>query len=268
MQISDVTKALEGLYPLKHQESYDNCGLIVGNPHWELGGVLTTLDVTLDVLEEAHRKGCNLIVAHHPIVFFGLKKLNGFNYVEQIVMQAIKWDICIYACHTNLDKAQKGVNYMLLSKLGLTYHEFLKPEHDDNHHIGSGMIGFYQEDIEFDKFLGLVKEGLGCGVVKYVPPVSKRVRRIAVCGGAGFPLWKDAIRAKADVFVTSDVTYHQYFDCEQKIGLLDVGHYESESFVKEGLKGIIDKIFQLNIKDEERPRVIVSAVNTNPVKYY
>ncbi|MBK7433974.1 MAG: Nif3-like dinuclear metal center hexameric protein [Chitinophagaceae bacterium] len=119
MKINEVTSFLEGIAPLSLQESYDNAGLITGDPDWDCTGVITTLDATEDVVKEAVEKKCNLVVAHHPIVFSGLKKITGKNYVEKTVIQAIKKDIAIYAIHTNLDNVITGVNGKIADKLGL-----------------------------------------------------------------------------------------------------------------------------------------------------
>lgn len=128
--IKDITQYLEKMAPLSYQESYDNAGLIVGDPQTEVTGVLLTLDSTEAVVEEAIAKGCNLIVAHHPIVFKGLKKLNGRNYVERTVIKAIKNDIAIYAIHTNLDHVVGGVNWMIAERLGLQNVRILAPKSD------------------------------------------------------------------------------------------------------------------------------------------
>ncbi|MFN9590344.1 MAG: Nif3-like dinuclear metal center hexameric protein, partial [Bacteroidota bacterium] len=110
------------------QESYDNAGLITGQPDWSCQGVLCTLDATEEVILEAISKGCNLVVAHHPILFRGLKKLNGKNYVEKALITAIKNDIAIYACHTNLDNVANGVNKKIADKLGLEKSVILSPK--------------------------------------------------------------------------------------------------------------------------------------------
>src|SRR4051812_30244815 len=117
--IKEVTRYLETIAPLSLQEGYDNAGLIVGDENEEAGGVLISLDCTEAVVDEAIKAKCNLIVAHHPIVFSGIKKLNGKNYVERTIIKAIKNNIAIYAIHTNLDNVHKGVNKKICDKLGL-----------------------------------------------------------------------------------------------------------------------------------------------------
>ena len=119
MKIGQIISVLEKKAPLAYQESYDNAGLITGNQHMDCTGILCTLDITEDILQEAIHKNCNLIVAHHPIIFKGLTKINGKNYVERIVINAIKNDIGIYAIHTNLDNVSDGVNHAIAQQLGL-----------------------------------------------------------------------------------------------------------------------------------------------------
>ncbi|MEO9005478.1 MAG: Nif3-like dinuclear metal center hexameric protein [Ginsengibacter sp.] len=119
MKIKEIREYLEGIAPLSYQENYDNSGLILGSDHTECTGIIISLDATEAVVEEAVRKNCNLIVAHHPIIFKGIKKLNGSNYVERTIITAIKNDIAIYAIHTNLDNVSDGVNGKIAEKLHL-----------------------------------------------------------------------------------------------------------------------------------------------------
>jgi len=127
MNIGSVITVLEQTAPPAYQESYDNCGLLTGSAGWDCTGILCTLDVTEAVILEAVARGCNLVVAHHPIIFSGLKKINGNNYVEQAVIAAIKKDIAIYAIHTNLDNVLHGVNDQIADKLGLVNRKILVP---------------------------------------------------------------------------------------------------------------------------------------------
>ncbi len=128
MKISEIIQHLETIAPVHFQESYDNAGLIVGDNTIDCTGIITALDVTEDVIDDAIRLNCNLIVAHHPVIFKGLKKLNGKNYVERTVIKAIKNDIAVYAIHTNLDNIKKGVNNKIAEKIGLEDIEILLPK--------------------------------------------------------------------------------------------------------------------------------------------
>ena len=128
MRIQDITSFLEKIAPNYLQESYDNAGLLTGNPQWECTGIITSLDATESVVAEAIEKKCNLIVAHHPIIFGGLKKITGKNYVEKTIISAIKNDIAIYAIHTNLDNLIEGVNGRMADMLGLVNRQILQPK--------------------------------------------------------------------------------------------------------------------------------------------
>src|ERR1700749_938328 len=128
MKIHDITSYLEIIAPLSLQEPYDNAGLITGNGHWECTGIITALDATEEVVKEAIAKKCNLIVAHHPIIFGGLKKITGKNYVERTIITAIKNDIAIYAIHTNLDNVINGVSGKMADQLGLINRKILLPK--------------------------------------------------------------------------------------------------------------------------------------------
>src|ERR1700744_767059 len=128
MKLSALTDYLESLAPLAYQEDYDNCGLIVGNPHQEIYQALVSLDCTEAVVDEAIANNCQVIVSHHPIVFRGLKKFNSKTYVERVVEKAIRNNIALYAIHTNLDNVMNGVNERICETLGLTNCRILAPK--------------------------------------------------------------------------------------------------------------------------------------------
>lgn len=129
MKIADIIAQLERIAPPSLQESYDNAGLLTGDAAWPCTGIVCSLDATAEVVQEAIDKGCNLVVAHHPIIFGGLKKINGKNYVEKTIISAIKHDIAIYAIHTNLDNIITGVNAFMADRLGLINRTVLAPKH-------------------------------------------------------------------------------------------------------------------------------------------
>jgi dinuclear metal center YbgI/SA1388 family protein len=363
MQIKDITSFLESIAPLSYQESYDNSGLIVGSKEATVKKVLLTLDCTEAVVDEAIREKCQLIIAHHPIVFSGLKKLNGKTYVERVVMKAIKNDIAIYAIHTNYDNVMNGVNAMICEKLDIVDYRILAPKKDllkklytftpvadhervrqalcdagaghighysettfssagmatfkgDEHsnpfigkkgkleqvdeiklevifpaylqnqvikallqahpyeevaydlvsldnelnNIGAGMIGKLKKPMDEATFLKKVKKQLKAGVIKHTPLLGKTVETVAVCGGAGRFLLNDAINSKADIYITSDVKYHEFFDADGQIVLADVGHYESEQFTPSLLYRQLSEKFATFA-------FLLSKVDTNPVNY-
>lgn len=363
MQIKDITNYLEGLVPLALQESYDNCGLLVGNPTNEVRGITLTLDVTEAVIEDAISAGDNVIIAHHPLIFKGLKSLTGKHWVERCVIKAIQNDIAIYAIHTNLDNYHLGVNRKIADMLGLTDVQTLKPKdqlltklttfvpeentqevldalfaagagsigaydhcsfrvkgtgsfrpgtaanphigsqnvdeyvqehrievllpkHDthgvlnalkqahpyeevayyltplSNMHqdVGSGMIGSLPSSMQAADFLSFLKDRMQTACVRHTAITKDQVTKIAVCGGAGSFLLRDAIRAGADVFITGDFKYHEFFEADGKTIIADIGHYESEQFTKELLYDILSEKFT-NIA------LRLSDVQTNPIKY-
>ena len=261
MKIKEITTFLEEFAPLEYQESYDNCGLIVGDANTTINGALITLDCTEEIIDEAIATGCNLIIAHHPIIFSGLKKLNGTNYIERTVIKAIKNDIAIYAFHTNLDNVHNGVSAKIAEKLGLEKCKVLAPNSDfQNQRVGLGIIGELKEPIETSKFLIDIKTNMQTNCIRYTSLVKKEIKRVAVCGGSGSILLKNAKAADADIFISADFKYHDFFDAENDIVIADIGHYESEQFTK-------DLIYDLLVKNFTKFAVRLSKVNTNPIKY-
>jgi dinuclear metal center YbgI/SA1388 family protein len=364
MIIQEITHYLESCAPLSLQESYDNSGLIVGDVTTEVKGVLIALDCTEEVINEAIAKKCNLIITHHPIVFSGLKKITGKNFVERILIQAIRNRLSIYAIHTNLDNLIDGVNKVMADKLKLVNRKVLLPSqnqliklevyipkthfelvrnslfeagagaigkyadcsfsHDglgsftaqdganphigkvgylhleneiklevvfesfrqaeilfamrkthpyeeiaynliplSNQHsyIGAGIIGDLVEEIEFEKLLEIVKNQFKTSVIRYNDSRKKIIKKIAVCGGAGKFLLKSAIHQKADIFITSDFKYHDFFEPENHLSVLDIGHFESEQFTIELIADILKEKFTTFA-------ILLTEINTNPVKYY
>ncbi len=364
MKIDAIVNYLESMAPPVLQEGYDNAGLLTGNQAWECTGVLCTLDSTEAIIEEAIQKKCNLIIAHHPIIFKGLKKINGKNYVEKTVIAAIKNDIAIYAIHTNLDNVISGVNSSLASRLGLlncsvltckdstlmklftfvplayadkvleaifkagagyignysdcsfgvdgtgtykagegtdpfagkigTRHaepetkiEVLFPAHLEkniihvlksvhpyeemaydlinlaNEHpgIGAGLIGQLPEPVSETAFLSKLKELFGLKVIRHSALTGKPIQKVALCGGAGSFLISKALALGADVFVTADLKYHEFFDANDRLVICDIGHYESEQFTINLLSDILRQKFPTFA-------VLKPDTQTNPVNYY
>lgn len=364
MKISAFKSYLETIAPPSLQESYDNAGLITGSGEWECSGIVIALDATEEVIDEAIEKKCNLVITHHPIIFKGLKRLNGSNYVERAIIRAIKNDIAIYAIHTNLDNVIKGVNGKIAEKLGLKNLQVLrqkeerlkklvtfaplehaekvrsaifeagggaigkysecsfiqegigtfKPEHGaspfigelgkrtekeevkmevifpshlqeklvkamifahpyeevaydiiplDNYlpNVGSGIIGELGEAIEEERLLIQLKEVFDLKVIRHTSFLAKKALRIAICGGAGSFLLPAAISQNADVYITSDVKYHEFFDADSRILLADIGHYESEQYT-------IDLLYDLLTEKFPTFAVQKTGIKTNPVHYF
>lgn len=368
IKVKDITNYLEQWAPLAYQETYDNAGLIVGNPFMEVTSILLCLDITEAIVEEARNKNCNLIIAHHPIIFKPIKKLTGTNYVERCVIQAIRYNISIYTIHTNLDNIMQGVNQCMAQQLGLqTWKILLTKPHtlqkltvfvsplqieqvqaalhqagaghinhyshcsfissagtgtfqcDESAHlpidpsqqgnkvewatahqlevvfsaylckdivaslkqlhpykemayciqnienadiqVGAGIIGELPKTFDNQTFLIYLKEKMGLTCIRHSAPIKKPIKKVALCGGSGIFLLPEAIRQGADVLVTADVKYHDFFDAEDQILIADVGHYESEI----AIKGLI-----YNKLSEKFSNIVLlkSTTQTNPVYYF
>lgn len=364
MKIKEITRFLETIAPLQLQESYDNAGLLAGDPEWECTGIIVALDSIEEVIAEAIEKKCNLVVAHHPIIFGGLKKITGRTYVERTVIKAIKNDIAIYGIHTNLDNVLHGVNGKIADLLGLVNRQPLLPRqgllkklfvfvpqshaekvrnaifsagagHIGNYSecsfnsagegtylagegaspylgtvgkrhsepeikmevvfqpwlqqsllsamlaahpyeevaydvvslenalpdVGSGLLGQLPQPMSETAFFTLLKNSFGLKLVKHTRLSGKPVSKIAVCGGSGSFLTKTAIAAGADVYVTADIKYHEFFDADQRLVLADIGHYESEQHS-------ISLVFDILKQKYPTFAVLKTGVNTNPVHYF
>lgn len=258
--VGHLLKHLESIAPLVYQESYDNSGLLVGNENQPVSGVLICLDVTREVLEEAMVHHCNVIVSHHPIIFRALKSITGRHFVERIVMEAIRQGINLVAMHTNLDNVlRQGVNTRIADRLALTERSILAPTiHGQD--IGAGLIGILPQPLKAMDFLHLVKEKLLAQVIRHTTPADQPINFVAVCGGSGSFLLSKAVAAGAQALVTADFKYHDFFEADARLMVVDTGHYESEQFTID----LIKEILQTEFSDL---RILPTKVNTNPVRY-
>ena len=364
MQIKNIIHKIEELAPLPYAEGFDNVGLLTGSPEEEVKGVLVTLDTLEAVVEEAIEKKCNLIVSFHPIIFSGLKKLTGSNYVERTVLKAIRHNIAIYAIHTALDNSFKGVNDMICEQLNLKNRKILIPQQESikklttyvpkneaarvreaifaagagsignydhcsfnleglgsfrgnedsnptigekgnthfeaetqlnitfpkhleskvlkalfeshsyeevayeittlenvNQHIGIGMTGELDQEMEEKAFLDLVKVKFHTGCIRHSELLDKPIKNVAVLGGSGSFAIEKAKRAGADIYITADLKYHDFYKAEQKLVLADIGHFESEQFTKSLLVSYLKKNFA-------NFAIVLSNTDTNPIKYF
>ena len=363
MIIQDIIKEIEAFAPLNYAEDFDNVGLLVGDKNAEVTGALITLDTLEATADEAIAKNCNLIVSFHPIVFSGLKKITGRNYVERVVLKAIKNDIAIYAIHTALDNQHKGVNDMICEKIGLVNRQILIPKKNSikklltfvpkndaekvrkaifdagggsignydncsfnvnghgsfkgnessnpvigergsihfeeetqigitfpahvegkvlnalftshpyeevayevtslentNQHLGMGMIGELEEPQDEKTFLEFIKLTFKTGCIRHSELLKKPIKKVAVLGGSGAFAIENAKKAGADMYITADLKYHDFYKAEQNIVLADIGHYESEQFTKNLLYSFLTKKFS-------NFALILAETNSNPIKY-
>ena len=363
MKIKEIFPILEEMAPLAYAEDFDNVGLLVGDANAEATGILVCHDALESVIDEAMAKKCNLVVCFHPIIFSGLKKITGKNYVERAVLKAIKNDIAIYAVHTALDNHKHGVNKIFCDALGLTQTKILVPKKNfiqklitytiaenaeqlrnalfdagagkignyedcsfnskgigtymgnedsnpeigerfefveneeikievtfeknlqskilktlfQNHvyeeiayeiydlqnqhqNIGLGMIGELEKPMNETDFLTFVKDKMQCGGIRHSTLLGKPIQKVAVLGGSGSFAISNAKQAGADIFLTADLKYHNFYEAENQLVLADIGHFESERFTKNYIVDFLKKKI-LNFA------IIFSEENTNPVKY-
>lgn len=370
MIIQEVIDLFEEIAPLHYAENFDNVGLLVGDKNTVVTSILVTHDTLEEIVEEAIAKNCNLIVSFHPIIFSGLKKINGNNYVERVVIKAIQHNIAIFAIHTALDNAWNGVNAIICQKLGLTNPKILIPKKEtikklntfvpkahaeslrqalfnagagsignydhcsfnvegtgsfrageganptlgkkgethfepetqigitfpahlqgtilkalqENHpyeevayeitslenvnqKIGMGMIAELSNSVNEMDFLNFVKKTMQCDCIKHSKLLGKKIKKVAVLGGSGAFAIEAAKRAGADVFLTSDLKYHDFYKAENQFIIADIGHYESEQFTKSELVDFLTKKITNFAPAFEKGNIKISEVNTNPIKY-
>ena len=242
-KVRDIINVLESRIPPVWQESYDNTGIQYINGNDECTGVMLCVDVTSEILAEAAAKNCNLIISHHPLLFRAQKSFQGRNRVEAVTAEAIKKGINIYSCHTSVDNApQIGVSWAMARRLGLENIHCLTTSDDTL--PGSGAIGVLKTPIKLSEFVSLVKKSFDSPIVRSSSnDLDARVKKVALCGGAGTEFITDAIDKNADVYITSDSKLNYFLDYADRIILLDIGHYEAEECTKEIFYDIITEKF-------------------------
>ncbi len=246
----EITSFIERQAPLRLQEEYDNSGLQVGDLRQGVTHILISLDVTEETVAEARTLGAEMIVSHHPILFRPLRKITPGDYIGRTVMAAIRAGITLYAAHTNLDNAPKGVNYKIAETLGLAAVKPLAPLPSDRTDslpedfaagCGSGVIGDLSRAMDGRDFVDLVKEKFHCPCIKHTA-APHEIRRVALCGGAGSFLINAAIRQQADAFLTGEVGYHAFFG-HPELMILEARHYETEQYTCQLLAEMIKGMF-------------------------
>lgn len=259
IKVKDIAKAIEDYAPKSLQESYDNTGLQIGDPEMGVSAVLLCLDVTEEILAEARRRQCNMIVSHHPLLFSGLKQITGDTPTQRIVIEAVRDNIAIYAAHTNLDSTREGVSYEIAHMLNIHDLRPLRPLTPDGM-SGMGVIGDISPTPKLE-FLRKVKESLNVAHLKYSAQSPHLVvRKVAICGGAGSSMIREAIEGGADALLTGDLKYHDFTSYGYAILLADIGHYESELCTK--------KLFSRIIREAMPDCVTYFAeTETNPIAY-
>ena len=267
-KVSEILSYITEVAPIHWQESYDNSGLLVGDANALVDKVLLTLDLTEKVIDEAIENSFHLVISHHPLIFKGLKNILVDDTTGRIITKAIKHDISIAAMHTNIDNSFYGVNRVLANQIGLKnlnilHSNFSATQQLDNSatQVGSGMIGVLENEMSENDFLKIIKEKLNVRAIRHSELMNKPIKKVAICGGSGAFLINDAKRCGADVYVTADLKYHDFFDADNEILIVDAGHFETEQFTKQLFADII-------LKKNPKFAVQISRVNTNSVNYF
>ncbi len=260
VRVADVLAALTRCAPLSLQESYDNAGLQVGTLAAVVTEVLLAVDVTEAVVDEAVARGSNVIVAHHPLLFHPLARVSDSTYIERCVARALRHNIAIIAMHTNIDAAQGGVNHKIAEKIGLHALRSIGEEKEVDGIRGSaGVMGMLPASLSAEAFIALLKERFHCRSVQTNVLLRRPIRSVAVCGGAGAFLVGEAQRQGADAFVTGEMRYNDFFDHDQQLQIVALGHYQSEQYTTE--------LFRECLASAAVP-CHITTISTNPIFYY
>ena len=258
MKVKDVIKVIEDFAPLSVQEGWDNSGLCIGSPDAPVSSVLLGLDCTPELVDEAVACGADMIVTHHPLIFSGLKKITPDNPVGEAVIKAIKAGISIYAAHTSADKVIAGVSGAMAARLGLENVEILDEDGDGT---GLGVVGDLHEPMTAEEAVKYVKERFGLKAMRTSRPVEGKISRIAMCGGSGGSLIGAAMKSGAQLYISGDISYHNFFT-QNGFMIMDIGHYESEI-------EIVDILFSLIKKNFPTFAVrITQNIYSNPIFYF
>jgi dinuclear metal center YbgI/SA1388 family protein len=258
MKVKDIISVIEEFAPLSLQESWDNSGLCIGSPEDSVSSVLLGLDCTPELVDEAISCGADMIVTHHPLIFSGLKKISPEDKVGEAVIKAIKAGISIYAAHTSADKVIAGVSGAMAARLGLKDVAILDEDGDGT---GLGVVGNLPEAMAAEDVIRLVKDRFGLKAMRASRPVDGMIERIALCGGSGGSLIKAARRSGAQLYISGDISYHNFFT-EDGFMIMDIGHYESEI-------EIVDILFSLIKKNFPTFAVrITQNIYSNPIFYF
>ena len=258
MKVKDIIKVIEDFAPLSIQEGWDNSGLCVGSPEDDVTSVLLALDCTPELVDEAVACGADMIVTHHPLIFSGLKKISPEDMVGEAVIKAIRAGISIYAAHTSADKVLEGVSGAMAAKLGLVNVTVLD---EDGEGTGLGAVGDLPQPMTAEQAVAFVKDRFALKAMKTSRPSDGMISRVAMCGGSGGSLIKAARKAGAQLYISGDISYHNFFTPDGFM-IMDIGHYESEI-------EIVDILFSLIKKNFPTFAVrITQNINSNPIYYF
>ena len=258
MKVKDVIKVIEDFAPISIQEGWDNSGLCIGSPEDEVTSVMFALDCTEALVDEAAQCGADMIITHHPLIFSGLKTISPENQVGAAVIKAIRHGIAVYAAHTNADKVIAGVSGAMAAKLGL---ENVRILDEDGDGTGLGVVGELPQPLTAEQAIALVKDKFSLKVMKTSQPVDGLINRVAMCGGSGGSLIPMARKSGAQLYISGDISYHNFFTPDGFM-IMDIGHYESEIEIVNILFSLIKKNFPTFAVR------ITQNINSNPIYYF
>lgn len=254
MLLRAIIHSIESVAPLSYQEAWDNSGMQVGDPGTDIRTVLLTTDITESVVDEAIALGCELIVSHHPLLFHGLKQVCGQTPQARCVEKAIRHNVAIYSSHTAMDSWLHGVSGRIADKIGVKNYRILA---ENGEGYGLGVIGELDKEMDFDAFLKQVKERMDAPWLRYVEGGKERVKRVAICGGAGAEFIETAIGQEADAYVTADCKYHEFQAAEGRISVVDMDHWVCEHYTREIFREILEPI---------GVKCLISEADATPIK--
>ena len=239
MKVKDIIAEIEDFAPLSIQEKWDNSGLCIGSPEAEVSSVLIGLDCTPELVDEAIECGADMIVTHHPLIFSGLKKISPDDIVGAAVIKAVTHGISVYAAHTNADKVIAGVSGAMAARLGLEDVVILDEDGDGT---GLGVVGNLPKPMTSAEAVEFVKERFSLKAMRTSRPIEGMISRVAMCGGSGGSLIGAAKAAGAQLYISGDISYHNFFT-QDGFMIMDIGHYESEIEIVDILFSLIKKKF-------------------------
>jgi dinuclear metal center YbgI/SA1388 family protein len=227
--VQDIIDTLDVEVPFSLAESWDNVGLLVGDPGQQVTGILAGLDATSELIEEALARNCNTIITHHPVIFKPLATINTGTPEGRLLQKALARNIAIIGFHTNFDSAEHGVSDYLGLQLGITEMTPLLREHEGDGKTGIGRIGSYQEALEIDEFLRRTLTALHLKGVQVAGPLPEKVRSVAICGGSGSDLAPLAFASGADIYLSAEIKHSTaIWARENNFCIIDGTHYGTE----------------------------------------
>ncbi len=259
-KIKEIIKAIESIAPLYLMEEWDNSGIqIMIDSNKDINVIMTALEISDSVIDEAEKIGTDMIITHHPLIFGKLSQITDANVVQRQIIRLIKSGISVYSAHTSFDSAAQGTNQYLAEKIGLKNICPLVDGADEG--TGMGRIGIYEESITFDKFMERLTSACDRDIFKVAGKIPEKVMRVALCTGAGAEFADLSLDIGADVYVTGDVKYHDARHADD-IGLclVDAGHFGTENIFAENITPQLKKILGESVK------IVISQTSVYPFK--